>query len=72
MGGTGDNSFDALDPAVTYNPVEDEYLVAWEGDDDVGGLVDGELEIFGQRLAIPLFGDGFESGDTSAWSAAVP
>jgi hypothetical protein len=50
MGGTGDGAFDATSPAVTYNSVDNEYLVVWQGDDDVGGLVNGELEIFGQQL----------------------
>jgi hypothetical protein len=72
MGGTGDNPFGAYIPAVANNPAQDEVLVVWRGDDNVGGLGDDEFEIFGQRLKLPLFGDGFESGSTSAWSAAVP
>lgn len=32
----------------------------------------GEQDVWVQRLAAPLFGDGFESGGTSAWSFAVP
>jgi len=50
MGGTGDGSFQAYQPAVAYNPVDNEYLVVWHGDDNVGGLVNNEDEIFGQRL----------------------
>ncbi len=50
MGGTGDPNFDAHSPAAAYNGSDDEYLVVWYGDDDVGGLVDNEYEIFGQRL----------------------
>jgi hypothetical protein len=50
LGGTGDDAFDALFPAVAYNGAANEYLVVWHGDDNVGGLVDGEAEIFGQRL----------------------
>ena len=50
MGGTGDANYDAFEPAVAYNATDNEYLVVWAGDDDVGGLVDGEYEIFGQRL----------------------
>ena len=42
--------FDALSPAAIYNPVAHEYLVVWHGDDNLAPLVDGELEIFGQRL----------------------
>ncbi|MBI3250187.1 MAG: DUF4215 domain-containing protein [Deltaproteobacteria bacterium] len=36
--------------AVTYNPARHEYLVVWSGDDNTPPLVDGEFEIFGQRL----------------------
>jgi hypothetical protein len=40
----------AWKPAVAYNASADEYLVVWNSDDDMGSLVDGEVEIFGQRL----------------------
>ena len=35
---------------MAYNAADNEYLVVWMGDDNVGGLVDNEYEIFGQRL----------------------
>jgi hypothetical protein len=47
----GNVSFAARNPAVAYNRRADEYLVVWEGDDDSAPLVDGETEIFGQRLS---------------------
>jgi hypothetical protein len=73
MGGTGDNPFHAFVPAVAYDQTRDEYLVVWTGSDDVGGLVQGEDEIFGQRLGETLiFADGFESGDAGAWDSVVP
>jgi len=72
MGGTGDPDYDAHSPAVTYNSADNEFLVVWYGDDNTGGLVDEEHEIFGKRLGILPFEDGFESGDTSAWSTTVP
>ena len=56
MGPDGDVNFAASiltswdEPAVAYNSTADEYLVVWNGDDDMGSLVDGEWEIFGQRL----------------------
>ena len=50
MGSLGESGFLGRHPAVTYNSVENEYLVVWDGDDDVGGLGDNELEIFGQLL----------------------
>ncbi len=42
--------FEAETPAVAYNSRRNEYLVVWRGDDDAGPLVDGEFEIFAQRL----------------------
>ena len=46
---------------MAYNPTADEYLVSWWGDDDAGGLVDEEYEIYVQRLSA----DGTEiGGDT--------
>jgi hypothetical protein len=50
MGPDGDTAYRADDPSVVYNRAASEYLVTWSGDDDTGSLVDGELEIFGQRL----------------------
>ena len=50
MGPNGDDAYSAQDPAVAYNPTSDQYLVAWEGDDDDVPLVDDEDEIFVQRL----------------------
>jgi hypothetical protein len=50
MGPDGDTNYRATVPAVTHNPTEDEYLVIWSGDDDTAPLVDGEYEIFGQRV----------------------
>ena len=50
MGRDGDIDWDARQADAVYNPDENEYLVVWEGDDNVGTLVDGETEIFGQRI----------------------
>ncbi len=50
MGPDGDTNFDATRPSVTYNVVDNEYLVVWQGDDDNNGLVNEEDEVFGQRL----------------------
>ncbi len=73
MGGTGDNPFAGYFPEVAYNSDRAEYLVAWFGDDDADGLADEELEVFAQRLGEQVvFADGFESGDTAAWSLTVP
>jgi uncharacterized repeat protein (TIGR01451 family) len=50
--GTADTSsaFEAIAPSVAWNASASEYLVVWSGDDDTAPLVDGEFEIFGQRL----------------------
>ena len=45
-----DTQFGAFVPDVAYNGSDDEYLVVWQGDDDTGMLVNGEFEIYGQRL----------------------
>ncbi len=50
MGTVGDPNFDARNPSVSYNFIQHEYLVAWEGDDNTNGLIDEEFEIFAQRL----------------------
>src|SRR5262249_42575623 len=53
MGPDGNINFEAVRPAVAYNPGNNEYLVVWEGDDNT----DDEVEIFGQRLS-PAGGEG--------------
>ena len=50
MGPDGDDTFDAISASVAYDPVSNEFLVVWSGDTDEGDLVEGELEIWGQRL----------------------
>ena len=53
MGSADDDThFGAHRPAVTYNPIDGEYLVVWLGDDDTRMLTDNEFEIFGQRLDV--------------------
>jgi len=51
MGPNGDANYDSNTPAVTYNGQANEYLVVWQGDDNTVPLVEGEHEIFGQRLS---------------------
>ncbi len=51
MGPDGNVNYDAYESAVAYNSANNEYLVVWGGDDNVGTLVDGEYEVFGQRLS---------------------
>ena len=42
--------FVAQEPAVSHNPTNNKFLVAWVGDDNVNGLVNGETEQFGQLI----------------------
>lgn len=51
MGGLGDLHFDARAPAVVFNPLHDEFLVAWQGDESALFQADDEFEIFVQRLS---------------------
>ncbi len=51
MGPDGDTGFSAQEPAVAHDSASNQYLVAWEGDDDVGPLVENEDEVFVQLLA---------------------
>ena len=44
------------------------FLAVWSSDQGQDGMWQG---VFGQRLAAAAFSNGFESGDTCAWSAAV-
>jgi hypothetical protein len=71
MGPDGEPDFDGIRPDAVAG-VGAQLLVVWQGDDDVGGLVDNEIEIFGQLVIVPLFADGFEAGDTSGWTQTVP
>jgi hypothetical protein len=48
MGPDGDTAFGAFRPAVAYNSPDNQYLVAWQGQDDAALL---EWEIYGQRLS---------------------
>jgi hypothetical protein len=63
-GGTNSN-YDALNPAVTYDRVNHEYLVVWQ--DDVLNV--GEFEIWGQRISAS---DGSQSGYNTRMSDMGP
>ena len=43
-------------------------IVVWTGDTGDGSM----FGVFARQIVTPLFADGFESGDTSAWSSTVP
>lgn len=51
MGPDLDPDYDALNPAVVYNSVDNQYLVVWAGDHTAGTLVDNEYEIWARRLS---------------------
>jgi len=63
---TGGQSY----PAVDFD-VEGRFVVVWTSYESAGDDNSGR-SIQGQRFAIPLFADGFESGDTTRWSSSVP
>ncbi|NJN44406.1 MAG: hypothetical protein HC806_06600, partial [Anaerolineae bacterium] len=46
-----DTNFDAGFPNVTFNTINNEYLVLWQADNNLGGLVNDEFEIYGQVLS---------------------
>ncbi len=50
MGLSGSITATAANPAVAYNPVNNEYLVVWDGDDGIAPLADDEREVYSQRL----------------------
>jgi hypothetical protein len=67
------NSFSGAlqyDPAVDFDD-SGSFIVVWSTLDSSGGdtLSTG---IAGQRFAIPLFADDFESGDSLRWSSSIP
>ncbi len=49
-GPDGDGDFEADTPSIAHNPTSNEFLVAWDGEDDAGALVVNEDEIYVQRL----------------------
>lgn len=51
MGPAGDGDYWGIRPAAAHNSQNNEYLVIWQGSDDISGLALYEAEIFGQRLS---------------------
>ena len=78
--GTPGNLFTAQFPQVAYNPIDHEFLVVWQGDDNAGGSVDQEIEIFGQRIdaatGLEVGPNDFRisdmGGDNLVYGAAAP
>ena len=50
MGPPGATNFTAAEPSVTFLGGPDRYLVTWRGDNDFPGLVDNEIERWGQAF----------------------
>ena len=62
LGTDGNTAFRAEDPDVTYNSIDNEFFVVWKGETSV----DGENEIFGQRVDAStgnLIGSNFRISD---------
>ena len=49
-GPDGNRSFSAEKPALTYNPIHNEFYVVWQGNDDAPGLHAEKVEIYGARV----------------------
>jgi hypothetical protein len=81
MGPDGDYNYAAMWPAIAYNSTNDEYLVVWYGDDNTGGLQNGDYEIFGQRINAATGAEvgtndfrisSMKEAGTDAWEAWFP
>jgi uncharacterized repeat protein (TIGR01451 family) len=69
MGPNGDANYDATLPALAFSSGARQYLAVWTGDDNSNGLVNEQIEVFGQRIefnaptvinvnSVPGTGDG--------------
>jgi subtilisin-like proprotein convertase family protein len=72
MGPAGPGDWEAVAPAVAYNAFGNDYLVVWDGNDDVLGRAEEEYEIYGQRLAagaiVPMaFDIGLQDPSAGKW-----
>ncbi|MEZ5079967.1 MAG: hypothetical protein R2878_04755 [Thermoleophilia bacterium] len=68
MGPAGDDGFSAQHAAVSAHPLNREFLVTWDGDDNTPPLKDNEEEVFGQRVAA----DGAQIGADTVISDMGP
>jgi hypothetical protein len=62
-GPAGNTAFVANTPAITFDTLQDEYVVVWSGDDSALGTIDDEYEVFLRRLT--------SSGATSGIAARI-
>ncbi len=76
-GGTDTHALMSVSPAIDSAetglcPDADQRGAARPFDGDHDGTADCDVGAFEYRLPAAIFEDGFESGDTSGWSATVP
>ena len=45
------DNYGADSPSVAWNSTNNQYLVVWQGSDQVGGLIEGESEIWGRLVS---------------------
>jgi hypothetical protein len=69
-GTVGGVDFDDED-VLEYDPVAGTWLLAYDGSAQHSGWLTADLDAV-HALSPLIFADGFESGDTSAWSSTVP
>ena len=72
MGLDGDNRYEALQPALAYNPAWDDFLVVWEGNESTTVPNLDEYEIWGQRLSYNAFGALVSTGNELRISGMGP
>ncbi|MDT7833232.1 YDG domain-containing protein, partial [Flavobacteriaceae bacterium S356] len=67
MTSTGVTIYRGSAPSVAYNSTTNEFLVVWTGDTNSGGLIDGETEVWGQRISAAgaEVGTDFRISDTN-------
>jgi len=58
-------------PSVSSVDSGGSFVVVWRSEGSYG-TDSSDFSVQGQRFATALFADGFESGDTLAWSSSVP
>lgn len=54
MGLDGDPDYDALDPDVVYNPIDDRYFVTWWANNNFIGMAKFKYEVYSQELSTEL------------------
>ena len=50
MGSNGNTSYNATNPTLAFNSVNNEFFSVWKADDNTSPSIDNEYEIYGQRI----------------------